>query len=141
MKNTEKLGIETFENNFNCKIPSELKRQYDCSITDKELNGLLLSNRSNRSKKGYMCCSSCHLSLTHNKSVKGPPRYSIANGFLIGHIPKNVMEEIDITELVSAMIVPIRPLSYALSFSGGALKTLKGHHTFLKTMWVTLEVY
>ena len=132
MKNTEKLGIETFEKNFNCKIPSELKRQYDCSITDKELNGLLLSKRSKRNKKGYMCCSSCHTSLLNNKNVKGPPRYSIANGFLIGHIPENVMEEIDITELVSAMIAPIRPFSYALSFSGGALKTLKGHHTFFE---------
>ena len=116
--------MENFEKNFNCKIPKELKRQYDCSITDKELNGLLLSKRSKRSEKGYTCCSSCQASLLMNsKKVKGPPRYSIANGFLIGHIPKHVMEELDITELVSAMIAPIRPFSYALTFSGGALKT------------------
>ena len=99
------------------------------SITNKELKGLLLSRRSKRSEKGYTCCSSCLMSLTR-KVVKGPPKYSIANGFLIGHIPNTVMEESDITELVSAMIAPIRPFSYALTFSGGALKTLKGHHTF-----------
>ena len=53
-------------------------------------------------------------------------------GKLTPIIPKNVMEDIDITELVSEMIAPIRPFSYALSFSGGDLKTLKGHHTFFK---------
>ena len=42
------------------------------------------------------------------------------------------MEESDITELVSVMIAPIRPFSYALTFSGGALKTLRGHHTFFE---------
>ena len=41
-ENREKLGTEKFEKNFDCKIPTELKRQYDCSIMDKELHGLLL---------------------------------------------------------------------------------------------------
>ena len=43
-----------------------------------------------------------------------------------------MIEENDINDLVSAMIAPIRPFSYAISFSGGALKTLKGHHTFFE---------
>lgn len=30
------------------------------------------------------------------------------------------------------MIAPVRPFSYAMPFSGGALKTLKGHHTFFE---------
>ena len=30
------------------------------------------------------------------------------------------------------MVAPVRPFSYALTFSGGALKTLKGHHTFFE---------
>ena len=76
-----------------------------------------------------------------NKPVKDPPRLSIENGFVTGHIPNSVMEEHGITELVSAMIAPVRIFPYAFMFSGGTLKTLKGHHTFLrKIMLVTLEV-
>ena len=92
-----------------------MNRQYDCSITDTDLKGLLLSRRSKRSENGYICCILCQTSLAC-KRVKGPLRYSIANEFLIGHIPNTVMEESDSTELVSAMIAPTKPFSYALTF-------------------------
>ena len=129
--NEKKLSVTSFEDYYRMKLPSTLREQY-CIDDDKLLDNLLLSKRSKKSKKGYMCCASCKLSLVRNKTVKGPPRLSIANGFVIGHVPASIMEEHDITELVSAMIAPVRPFSYSLTFSGGALKTLKGHHTFFE---------
>ena len=130
--NEKKLSVTSFENYYRMKLPSILREQYLCIDDDKLLDNLLLSKRSKKSEKGYMCCASCKLSLVRNKTVKGPPRLNIANGFVIGHVPTSVIEKHDITELVSAMIAPVRLFSYALTFSGGALKNLKGHHTFFE---------
>lgn len=132
-RNSTKLSVTSCETKCKIKIPSMLRNQYRCIDEDDTLNDLLLSRRAKKSEKGYMICQSCKNSLIDNKNVKGPPRFAIANGFVIGHIPPNVMTESDITELVSAMIAPVRPFSYAMSFSGGALKTLKGHHTFFES--------
>ena len=76
--NEKKLSVTSFEDYYRMKLPSTLREQY-CIDDDKLLDNLLLSKRSKKSKKGYMCCASCKLSLVRNKTVKGPPRLSIAN--------------------------------------------------------------
>ena len=79
-----------------------------------------------------MICQSCKKSLIDDKNVKGSPRFAIVNGFVIGYIPLDIMTKSDVPELVSTMLAPVRPFSYTMSLSSGALKTLKGHHTFFK---------
>ena len=131
-RNSTKLSIQNFENNFDMKILLILRNQYKLEDDNDEHKDLLLSKRAKKCDKGYMICQSCNNSLTTNKNVRAPPRFSIANGFVIGHIPHEIITANDITELISAMIAPVRPFSYAISFSGGSLKSLKGHHTFFE---------
>ena len=62
-------------------------RQYQ--VDDFDLKHLLLSPRARLCDEGYECCESCFCSLKSSKkgdSAK-PPKFSIANGFAIGHIP------------------------------------------------------
>ena len=66
----------------------------------------------------YSCCVSCQRSLL-GKS-KNPPKFSIANGFVIGHLPE-VFD--DISDIISSMIACIKPFAYLLSFKGGKIKT------------------
>ena len=54
------------------------------------------------------------------------------NVFVIGHMPREIISKHDTTELLSAMIASVRPFSYAMTFSGGVLKTLKGRQTFFE---------
>ena len=63
---------------------------------------------------------------------RAPPRHAIANGFVIGSVPSTILPECDLTELLAAMIAPLRPFNYAMSYSGGAHKSIKGHHSFFE---------
>lgn len=80
-----------------------------------------------------MCCSLYYTSILLTKNNKGPPRYCIANKFLIGYIyTKTCNGRVDITESVSEMIIPVRQFSYVLNILGENLETLKGHHMFFE---------
>ena len=102
---------------------------------DTDLRYMLLSPRakSKDNKQNFMCCNPCKLSLSHKNTNKSPPRHAIANGFVIGTVPSTILPECDITELLAAMIAPLRPFNYAMmSYSGGAHKSMKGHHYFFE---------
>ena len=76
----------------------------------------------------YMCCASCQRSLLLPR-VTVPPRFAISNGWTIGEIPKNISNGI-FDELTSALLAPIRPFAYIISYTGGGEKKLQGHYTF-----------
>ena len=80
-------------------------------------------------EKQYSCCEGCHRSL-FGKS-KSPPKFSIANGFAISHLPD---EFNGISDIIASMISHLRPFAYILSFQGGQNKKLKGTFTFLTTI-------
>ena len=85
-------------------------------------------NKDGERENRYSCCESCYCSL--QGKGKSPPKFSIANGFAIGHLPA---EFNDISDIIASMISRVRPFAYILSFQGGQNKKLKGTFTFLTT--------
>ena len=84
------------------------------------LNNILLSlrasldtskNKDDEQENQYSCCESCYRSL--EGKGKSPPKFSIANGFAIGHLPA---EFNDISDIITSMISRVRPFAYILSF-------------------------
>ena len=82
-------------------------------------------NKDGERENRYSCCESCYR-LLYGKS-KSPPKFSIANGFAIGHLPA---EFNDISDIIASMISRVRPFAYILTFQGGQNKKLKGTFTF-----------
>ena len=137
----DKISVERYEQHYSRKLQQELEKQYQ--VSDTELHGLLLSPRSRCGDDGkYDACMSCHRSLT-TKKVQSPPKFSIANGFVIGSIPR-VLRYVDkegnqveyalaescLTDLLCAAIAVVRPFGYVFSYTANAFNSIKGHITF-----------
>ena len=90
LKNKLRLGVESYNkfymNNGYKPLHPELVKQYEVD----GMVGLLLSQRSRCETGGYVACQSCRDSITKNSSYQSPPKYAIANGFVIGYIPKRI---------------------------------------------------
>ena len=110
------LGVTSYEHFHNERLHPLLIKQYRV----KGLRGMLLSPRANKNKDGYSMCSSCYTTLRRNsQSDTKPPKFSIANGFVIGSFPKvipvatgklkgtrrvvNVEDETDISEVMRTL--------------------------------------
>jgi hypothetical protein len=109
---------------------------------------MLFSPRVQKSTNGnqYQCCCSCYNSLTKGKKEEGrnPPKFSIANGFVIGHIPnilriksksgeikeRRICVEKDFDDIFCSAISPVRPLGFVNAYSGGKQKSIKGLFPF-----------
>ena len=143
LKNKLRLGVESYNkfymNNGYKPLHPELVKQYEVDGMD----GLLLSQRSRCETGGYVACQSCRDSITKNSSYQSPPKYAIANGFVIGHIPKvlvlrnkdgttttRTLEDDDITDILRAMLAPTRAYGYTFSYFGGAQQSIQGHYIF-----------
>jgi len=145
-KSIHRLGIESYNEYYHGeykfpKLHHELVKQYKVE----GMEGLLLSQRSQYSHVhgGYEACQSCHDSLKKSSSTKSPPRFAIANGFVIGQIPrvfkirdKNgieeevVVNEGEINDIVRAMLAPTRAYGYTFSYFAGAQQSIQGHYAF-----------
>jgi hypothetical protein len=143
LKNEHRLGVESY-NEFYMKngykeLHPELVKQYEVD----GMTGLLLSQRSRCETGGYVACQSCHGSITTHSSNKSPPKYAIANGFVIGYIPKVLvlrnkdgttrevtLEDGDITDILRAMLAPTRAYGYTFSYFAGAQQSIQGHYMF-----------
>jgi hypothetical protein len=82
---------------------------------------------------------------TSMATKKSPPKFAIANGFVIGSFPREIqffnkdgkivkrkIEGYELTDLVKAMAAPIRPYGCVFCFSGGAQKSLQGNYQFFE---------
>jgi hypothetical protein len=82
---------------------------------------------------------------TSMATKKTPPKFAIANGFVIGSFPKEIqffnidgeivkkkIEEYELTDLVKTIAAPIRPYGCIFAFSGGAQKSLQGNYQFFE---------
>ena len=112
----------------NKKLPPLLRNQYKVENCE-TLSSLLLSPRSPKKDNNYMSCETCYNNVRREK-YKRPPRFAISNVWTIGYIPHDVVGEID--NMLAVMVNKIRLFSYIFSYSGGAHKSIQGHHTFLK---------
>ena len=120
------LSVKYYNKSTNMQISPNLRSQY--KLRDDSLRHLLLSPRSTRTENGYMCCKSCFHHLKACSPRDKPPKFAISNGFAIGSIPSEVVEEI--SDVLAAMIAPVRVLSYVFNFYGGSHKAVKGSHMF-----------
>ncbi len=78
-------------------------------------------------------------------SKKTPPKFAIANGFVIGSFPQEIkffnkegqsvtrkVEDDELTDTRKAMVAPLRPYGCVFTNSGGAQKSLIGNYQFLE---------
>ena len=137
----KRLSVDQYMSFHNLKgIPSSLRDHYKVSGFPK----MLLSPRSNFKKgKGYSCCESCFTAMKPSLKEKKPPKFSIANGFLIGQIPiikfvddngniQHIDVEKDITEVTRALLSPLRTHGYVFGYTGGKHKSIIGHYQFFE---------
>ena len=141
--NSAKLSVSSYEEYYDgVPLHPELVRQYQ--VADDDLKHLLLSPRSRLHHNGYECCESCYRSLAVTKKESteyNHPKYAIANGFAIGHIPlmisfvgkngelhtREINAERDLSDLICAAISPVRPYGYVHAYTAGSQKSIKGH--------------
>jgi len=130
LEHSKRLGLKEYEEHHSLTLPESLKCQY--MADDPQLKHLLLSPRARRQNNEYMCCTSCKTSLRPHMTEKAPPRLSIANGFVIGKIPDEILPQEEITDILAAMIAPVRPFMHIVSYSGGQHRTIRGNVTFFQ---------
>ena len=123
---TSYLHVSYLENMIGEKIPSTLHSQYKVQINE-DLSELLLSPRAPVVNNYFMSCERCYNNIRNNK-IEKPPRFAISNAWAIGYIPSDVIEEVE--DILAVMVNKIRLFSYVFTYSGGAHKAIKGHHTF-----------
>ncbi len=89
-----------------------------------------------------------HPNMANNKS---PPKFAIANGFVIGSFPqevkwitsngdtkKRIIKYHEVTDILKAMMAPVRPYGSIFAYTGGAQKSIRGNDNFLK--WISTEL-
>ena len=153
LKNKHKLSVQSYNENFGCKMDPLLAKQYEVS----GFPGLLLSPRSISAKEDKLtACSSCYSSIKRQCNIKGenPPKYAIANGLAIGFLPEildvqmpdgnhikmkivtrdeaGYIVDDHLTPLVCAAIAPVRPHAYILAYNGGRHQSIKGNFQFFE---------
>jgi hypothetical protein len=115
-------------------------------VNDNELKNLLLSTRSRRYCNGYATCACCYKGMCQSlTNKKTPPKYAIANGFVIGSLPmqiqfttkdgkrkKRTIELSDLTDLLKTMLASVRPYGCVFSYSGESQKSIKGNYQFFE---------
>ncbi len=126
----KRLSVEGYEEYYETKLKSEVTKQYEVD----GLKGMLLSPWSRRYSNRYATCLVCNSGMQTSTATKKTPRkFAIANGFVIGSIPREIqffnedgeivkrrIEEYELTDLVKTMAAPIRPYGCIFAFSGGA---------------------
>jgi hypothetical protein len=74
-----------------------------------------------------------------------PPKFAIANGFVIGSFPAEIefvnkegetvtrkIEENELTDILKAMMAPVRMYGYVFAYSGGSQKSIQGNFQFFE---------
>jgi len=133
------IGVDSYEVYFKTKLKKELVEQYHVS----NLPGLLLSPRSKLTEKGYTTCTCCCKNMQRADVARtNPPKFAIANGFVIGSITsviyfvnnegnterRHINVEEEVNDVLHAYLVPIRPYGCSFAYSGGSHKLVIGHY-------------
>jgi hypothetical protein len=84
---TQRLSVECNKKYYETVLVPELRNRY--MINDGKMKDVLLSPRSRKNRIGYSTCSCCFSGMQPNMTRKRfPPKFAIANGFVIGSMPK-----------------------------------------------------
>ncbi len=79
------------------------------------------------------------------ENKKTAPKYAIANGYVIGSLPTEIqftnkdgkrkgrnIKDNELTDLLKAMLAPVRPFGCVFAYSGGSQKSIKGNYQFFE---------
>ena len=81
-----RLGIKSYKEFYQTTLKEEVKRQYQVQ----GLQDMLLSPRSRKYPDGYATCFVCYTGMQPQMAYKKtPPKFAIANGFVIGSLMPN----------------------------------------------------
>jgi hypothetical protein len=111
-------------------------KQYQVNVDG--LKDMLLSPQSRKYNNGYATCGCCYKGMCPNLANKRiPPKFAIANGFVIGSFPRKIeftnedgkrtarnINDNELTDLLKAMVAPVRPYECAYAYSGGSQKSI-----------------
>ena len=88
-QHSNRLSVKTYETYYGVELKDELRKQYE--VNDDLLRNLLLSTRSRKYRNGYATCSCCFKGMCQTLiNKKTPPKYAIANGYVIGSFPREI---------------------------------------------------
>ncbi len=139
---SERLGVKSYEEYYQTTLKAEVMKQYQVQ----GLQDMLLSPRSRKYPDGYTTCSACYTGMQPKMaSKKTPPKFAIANGFVIGSFPQEIkffnkegqrvtrkVEDDELTDTLKVMVAPLRPYGCVFAYSGRAQKSLKGNYQFFE---------
>jgi hypothetical protein len=131
---SKRLSVESYETFYETTLHPEVKRQYQVNV--KCLKDLLLSPRSRKYNDGYTTCSCCYSKMQLKMAKREyPPKFAIENRFVIGSFPQRIefylkdgnkqvrtIKDDDLTDMVKAILAPIRLYGSVFLYSGGAQK-------------------
>ncbi len=140
--NSEKLGVKSYEENYQTTLKAEVKKQYQVQ----GLQDMLLSPQPRKYPDGYSTCSACYTGMQPKLALKKtPPKFAIANGFVIGSFPQEIkffnkegqrvtgkVEDDELTDTLKAMVAPPRSCGCVFACSGGDQKSLKSNYQFFE---------
>ncbi len=141
---SQRLSVKSYERYYETVLAPEVRNQY--MINDGNLKDLLLSPRLRKNQNGYSTYSCCFSGMQQNMTRKRfPPKFAIAKGFVIGSMPKvlqlttangekktKAIAEHELSDLLKAMMAPVRPYGLIFSYTGGAQNSLRGIYIFLR---------
>ncbi len=89
---------------------------------------------------------------SHLTIKKTPPKFAIANEFVIGSFPKEIefineegekvtrkIKDNELTDILKAMLAPVRMYGYVFAYFGGSQNSIKGNCHFLRWTKTSLE--
>jgi hypothetical protein len=137
-----RLGVKNYEECYQTTLKAEAKKQYQVQ----GLQDMLLSPRSRKYADGYTTCSVCYTGMQPQMAYKKtPPKFGIANGFIIGSFPQEIkffnkecqrvtrkVDDDELTDTLKAMVASLRPYGCVFAYSGGAQKSLRGNYQFFE---------
>jgi len=143
-KHKNRLSVKKYEEYYGQALKAEVRKQYQVNVEG--LKEMLLSPRSRKYQDGFATCACCHKGMSYNKATKTtPPKFAIANGFVIGSFPQVLewtdkdgnqkirkIDDTELTDLLKAMLSPIRPYGYIFAYTGGSQKSVQGNFQFFE---------
>ena len=143
-KHKNRLSVKKYEEYYGQALKAEVRKQYQVNVEG--LKEMLLSPRSRKYQDGFATCACCHKGMSYNKATKTtPPKFAIANGFVIGSFPQvlewtdkdgkeriRAIEDSELTDLLKAMLSPVRPYGYIFAYTGGSQKSIQGNFQFFE---------
>jgi hypothetical protein len=141
---SKRLSVESYGKYYHTTLKPEVVKQYQMNVDG--LNGKLFSPWAIKYCNGYATCSVCYSGMQPQMATKKiPPKFSIANGFVIGSFPQEIqfsnkdnervtrkIEDYHLTDLLKAMVAPVRPYGCVFAYSGGAQNLLLGNYQFFE---------